>query len=84
MPKCTRKRVIIRKKGSKKIIASFMGRQGSGCGPRKEPKPPPKEFRDAMRDISRSCRKVEEPFTKAFGKCVRQGFRSRNLVSQRA
>lgn len=80
--KCTRKRIVIKK--GRKVIADFMGHSGSGCAPRRKPKPPPKEFRDAMRDISRSCRKVEEPFTKAFGKCVRQGFRSRNLVSQRA
>lgn len=71
---CKRKTISFRAHGK---TVSFMGRQGSACGPRKKPStrhlgPYKKVFKAA----SKSCSKRYKPFTKPFGRCVRDAFRA--------
>ncbi len=86
--KCVKKTVNIHRKGSRKIIASFTAHKGSGCKPRAKSSYKTghlREYKAVMAQASKQCRKAgEEPFTKPFGKCIKQAFRSRGLINQRA
>lgn len=53
---CTRKKIVIKRK-SGKVVASFMGRQGSGCGPRPKPKTGHlRHWKIAMKESARACK----------------------------
>lgn len=68
---CTRKKIVIKKK-SGKVIASFMGRQGSGCGPRKKPSTAHlRHYKSAFKDAVKSCKKASK---KRSGKHGRSAF----------
>jgi hypothetical protein len=74
--KCERKRIIIRKKGSRKVIAEFMGRQGSGCPPRRKPSTAHlRPWKQVMKKASPQCAK-RFGGGKAFGKCMKDALRS--------
>lgn len=73
--KCVRKRIVIKK--GRKVVADFMGHTGSGCGPR--PKPKTGHLREAkalMKKAAPQCARVHKPFTKPYGNCIRQAFKS--------
>lgn len=67
--KCKRKKVVIMK--GRKVIAEFMGRQGSGCGPRPKPSTAHlKVFKSVMKDAAPSCKRGARGNIKAYRKCV--------------
>lgn len=73
--KCSRKRIVIKK--GRKVIAEFMGRQGSGCPPRKKPSTAHlRAYKAHMKVVAPSCRRRFKPFTKPYGKCVKDAFRN--------
>lgn len=75
--KCSVKTVNIKRKGSRKIIASFRAHVGSGCPPRKKPSTKHLRFyKEIMRDAAPSCRRRFKPFTKPYGKCIKDAFRA--------
>ena len=56
-PGCTRKKIVIKKKGGK-VVATFMGRQGKGCGPRPKPKTGHlRQYQQALAHAARSCKR---------------------------
>lgn len=77
--KCSVKTVNIKRKGSQKIIASFKAHVGSGCPKRKKSSYKTghlKLYKDIMRDAAPSCRRRFKPFTKPYGKCIKDAFRA--------
>ncbi len=74
--KCTRKKITIKKKGGK-IIATFMGHTGSDCPKRKKPSTARlKPWKDVMKVASPQCARKFAPFTKPFGRCMKDALRS--------
>jgi hypothetical protein len=54
---CVRKKIVIKKR-SGKVVASFMGRQGSGCGPRPKPKTGHlRHYKAAFKSAVKACKK---------------------------
>ena len=77
--KCTVKTVNIKRKGSRKVIASFKAHVGSGCAPRSKKSYKTghlREAKDLMKRAAPQCARAHKPFTKPYGKCIRQAFKS--------
>jgi hypothetical protein len=69
MAKCKRQKVVIKK--GRKVIAEFMGRKGSDCGPRKKPSTAHlRMFKDVMKDAAPSCKRGARGNVKAYRKCI--------------
>jgi hypothetical protein len=73
--KCTRKRIIIKK--GRKVIADFMGRQGSSCPPRRKPSTAHlRPWKAVMKKASPQCARRFGGGTKAFGRCMKDALKS--------
>lgn len=77
MAKCKRKRIVIRKKGSKKVIAEFMGRQGSGCPPRRKPSTAHLSlWKRTMKEEAKPCKRKAKGNAAAYRRCIGNAMRS--------
>lgn len=75
MANCTRKTIRFRTKRGKTI--SFTGRTGAGCGPRRKPSTGHlRLYKGIFKDASKSCQRRYKPFTKSFGRCMKDAFRA--------
>jgi hypothetical protein len=80
MAKCVRKKVVIRKKGSRKVVAEFMAHRGTNC-----PKPHRKtghlrEYKQMFKTEVKACKTRARSRGKwsrsAFNHCIKQGMKT--------
>ena len=75
--KCTKKTIQIRKKGSRKVIAEFVGHSGSGCAPRKPPSTRHlSAWKSGMKKAAPQCKRASGGNVKAYRRCVGQAMKS--------
>lgn len=69
MAKCKRKRIVIKK--GRKVIAEFMGRQGSGCPPRKKPSTAHLSlWKRTMKAEAGPCKRKAKGNAAAYRRCI--------------
>jgi hypothetical protein len=75
MAKCKRKRIVIKK--GRKVIAEFMGHQGSGCPPRKKPSTSHLSlWKRTMREEAGPCKRKAKGNAAVYRRCIGNAMRS--------
>jgi len=75
MATCKRKRIVIKK--GRKVIAEFMGHQGSGCPPRKKPSTAHlREWKTAMKREAPRCKRAAKGNAAVYRRCIGNVMRS--------
>ena len=77
---CTRKKVVIRKKGSRKVIAEFTAHRGSNCPKPKRKTGHLREYKQLFKVEAKACatraRSRGKWSRSAFNHCIKQGMKT--------